>query len=56
MMGYFSFGVTDEMVAPFLEGYSLQGAMEANKVYIINHELLKGLEKTHEQYEVLLFH
>ncbi|XP_022087837.1 arachidonate 5-lipoxygenase-like isoform X2 [Acanthaster planci] len=37
------FGVTDEMVGPFLEGMTIQEAIAKKKLYYIDYEILKNL-------------
>ncbi|XP_046394318.1 polyunsaturated fatty acid 5-lipoxygenase-like [Ischnura elegans] len=37
------FGVTDEMVEPFLEGLTLEQALQKNKIFITDLEMLDGI-------------
>lgn len=39
-----SFGVTDEMVRPFLEGLTLQEALDSNKIFIVDLGILDKLK------------
>ncbi|XP_064634877.1 allene oxide synthase-lipoxygenase protein-like [Lineus longissimus] len=39
-----NFGVTDEMVEPFLEGMKLSAAMEAKKIYICDLKVMVGID------------
>ncbi|XP_054721720.1 polyunsaturated fatty acid 5-lipoxygenase-like [Uloborus diversus] len=37
------FGVTNEMVQPFLEGFTLEEAIKENKLFYVDLEILKGI-------------
>ena len=37
------FGVTDEIVGPFLEGLTIQEAIEVKKLYYVDYDILQGL-------------
>lgn len=43
MIIYFSFKVTPEMVKPFLDGLTLEEAMEKKKIYIVNLKRLSDV-------------
>ncbi|XP_060566697.1 arachidonate 12-lipoxygenase, 12R-type-like, partial [Ruditapes philippinarum] len=36
-------GVTEEMLKPFLEGWSLQQVLDAKRLFIVDHKILEGL-------------
>ena len=40
---FFSFAVSSEMVEPFLEGFTLEEAMEHRKIYIVDLKVLENL-------------
>ena len=40
---YCRFGVTDEIVAPFLEGLTIQEAIEKKKLYYVDYKILENL-------------
>ena len=39
----FRFGVTDDMVEPHLEGLTIQQAIDAKRLFIIDYEILQGV-------------
>ena len=47
-----SFGVTFEMVEPFLEGYSLEEAIALNRIFLIDLSILDVLNKENESFIV----
>lgn len=38
------FGVTESMIAPFLEGFTLSEAIANNRVFITDLEILEGID------------
>lgn len=41
---YISFAVTDEMVAPFIDGLTIQEAIEKKILYIVDLSILDGIK------------
>ena len=40
-------GVTEEILRPFLEGWTLDQVIEAKRLFIVDHEILTGI--THRE-------
>lgn len=49
------FGVTDDMIAPFLEGLTISEAMKNNRLFITDLEIFEGI-KCQEGYVVSFIH
>lgn len=46
------FGVTEELIKPFLEGMTMRQAMKENKLFIIDLAILEGCPAITEKYVV----